>query len=128
MEKSSLDNIKKEYPIERIKEIISKFKKIKALVIGETIIDEYNFTVPRGRATKDPILSVDYVRHEAYAGGILAIANHISDFVDKVMCVTLLGDREDRKDFIMKSLNKNVSLNFFTKENSPTTIKKIYAT
>ena len=126
MEKSSLDNIKKEYPIERIKEIISKFKKIKALVIGETIIDEYNFTVPRGRATKDPILSVDYVRHEAYAGGILAIANHISDFVDKVMCVTLLGDREDRKDFIMKSLNKNVSLNFFTKENSPTTIKKIY--
>tara|TARA_Y100000310_G_scaffold262419_1_gene272090 strand:- start:13676 stop:14719 length:1044 start_codon:yes stop_codon:yes gene_type:complete len=126
MENQGLDEIKKKYPIERVKEIISQFKNIKTLVIGDTIIDEYHFTRSKGRATKDPILSVDYVRHEAYAGGILAIANHISGFVDEVACVTLLGDHEDKKDLIMKSLNKNVSLKFFVKKNTPTTIKKRY--
>jgi len=126
MEKPELNEIKKKYPIERLKEIISEFKKIKTLVIGDTIIDEYHFTNTKGRATKDPILSVDYIMHEVYAGGILAIANHISDFVGKVTCVTLLGDYDDRKGFIIESLNKNISLKFFVKENSPTTLKKRY--
>ncbi len=121
-----IDNIKKEYSNERIQEIISQFKDIKTLVIGDTIIDEYHFTIPKGRAIKDPILSVDYVKYEAYAGGILAIANHVSNFVEKVDCITVLGDKDDKKDFIMDAINKNIKLKFFVKENSPTTLKKRY--
>src|SRR3990167_931265 len=113
MEESYIEGIKRKYSIEKLKEALSQFKRIKILVIGDTIIDEYHFTKPKGRATKDPILSVDYINHEIYAGGILAIANHISNFVDKVTCVTALGDGEDRKDFILKSLNRNVSVKFF---------------
>ena len=80
-----LERTKKEHSLEQIKKMISQFKKIKTLVIGDTIIDEYHFTIPKGRATKDPILSVDYVRQDKYAGGILAIANHISNFVDEII-------------------------------------------
>lgn len=126
MEGPELSGIKKEYPLGRINEILSQFKKLKVLAIGDAIIDEYHFTTVKGHATKDPILSVDYIKHEVYAGGILAIANHLSGFVGHVTCVTLLGDHEDRKGFIMKSLNKNVSLKFFVKENAPTTLKKRY--
>ena len=121
-----VNNIKKEYPVESIKEAISQFKKIKTLIIGDTIIDEYHFTVPKGRAIKDPILSVDFVKYERYAGGILAIANHVSNFVDKVICVTALGDIEDNKDFIIGAINKNIQPEFFIKENSPTILKKRY--
>jgi len=121
-----LDDVKRNYSLERIKEIISEFKGIKTLIIGDTIIDEYHFTVPKGRAIKDPILSVDYVKYERYAGGILAIANHVSNFVDEVMCVTVLGDIENNKDFIIGTINKNIKLKFFIKENSPTTLKKRY--
>ncbi len=127
MEKLELiQKIKREYPVKSIKEIISQFKNIKTIIIGDAIIDEYHFTVPKGRAVKDPILSVDFVRYETYAGGILAIANHISNFADKVTCVTTLGDREDKKDFITNTLNKNVTPKFFTKKDSPTTVKKRY--
>lgn len=122
----NLDNVKRDYSLERIKEIICKFKGIKTLIIGDTIIDEYHFTSPKGRAIKDPILSVDYIKYERYAGGILAIANHVSNFVDEVMCVTVLGDIEDNKDFIIDTINKNIKLKFFIKENSPTTLKKRY--
>lgn len=127
MEKAEIiRRIKDQCSIGQIREIISKFKGIKTLVIGEAIIDEYHFASSKGRATKDPILSVDYINHEVYAGGILAIANHVSNFVDNLTVVTLIGDKEDRKDFISRSLNKNIALNAFVKENSPTIIKKRY--
>ena len=126
MEESHIADIKKKYSLEQIKEIISQFKKMRVLVVGDIIIDEYHFTSPKGRATKDPILSVDYINHETYAGGILAIANHVSSFVDKVKCVTVLGDQEDKKEFINNALNTNIDVKFFVKENSPTTIKKRY--
>ncbi len=122
----TLEDIKREYSIEKIKHLVSDFKKIKTLVIGDTIIDEYNFAIPKGRAIKDPIMSVDYVKHESYAGGILAIANHVSNFIDNVTCVSALGDREDKREFIKNAINSNVSIKFFVKKNSPTTVKKRY--
>ncbi len=121
-----IDYIKGKYTPDELKAILEKFKNIKAIVIGDAIIDEYHFTIPKGRATKDPILSVEYVNSEAYAGGILAIANHVSNFVADVLCVTFLGDRDDKKDFIMSAMNKNVRLKFFMKENSPTITKRRY--
>lgn len=127
MEKSEyVDAVRKNYPVGSISQMLAKFQKLKVLVIGEAIIDEYHFTTPKGRAAKDPILSVDYVKHEAYAGGILAIANHVSNFVESVTCVTALGDKNDKRDFVAGILNENVSPRFYVKENSPSTTKKRY--
>ena len=54
------------------KEVIDSLANLKVLVIGDTIIDEYCFVAPRGGAIKDPMLTVDYIEEETYAGGILA--------------------------------------------------------
>lgn len=119
-------SMKKQCSLDEIKEVVEKFKSIKILIIGESIIDEYHFTVPKGRAVKDPILSVDYVYHEMYCGGALAIANHISNFVDNVTLLSLIGDRDNKMEFISKGLNPKVNTKFFVKENSPTITKKRY--
>src|SRR3989344_7276533 len=103
--------------IDITKEYLEKMKSLNVLVIGDTIIDEYHFTDPKGRTIKDPILSVDYIRHERYAGGALAIANHISNFAKNVRLVTVLGDKKRNEEFIIKKLNKNISAKFFTKKN-----------
>lgn len=124
--KEYTQNIKQEYPTDKILSILEKFKSVKTLVIGEVIIDEYHFTIPKGRAIKDPILSVDYVYHETYGGGALAIANHISNFTDNVTLLSLIGDRDDRMEFISKCLDPNIRTKFFVKENSPTITKKRY--
>ncbi|MBI2549673.1 hypothetical protein HYV83_00640 [Candidatus Woesearchaeota archaeon] len=122
----AIERIRSQYSLERLKQMLDKFRNLKILVIGDAIIDEYHFTTPKGRAVKDPILSVDYIKHEAYAGGVFAIANHLSDFADSVTLLTMLGDRDDRKDFIANALNKNIVTKFFVKQNSPTTVKKRY--
>jgi len=121
-----INKIKKKFNLTQIESNLEKLKSLNVLVIGDTIIDEYIFVAPKGRAVKDPILSAEYENHEVYPGGVLAIAGHISSYVDKIKLVTLIGDRNTRIDFINKSLLKNIELKTFTKENSPTTIKKRY--
>ncbi|HJX05220.1 MAG TPA: PfkB family carbohydrate kinase [Candidatus Nanoarchaeia archaeon] len=121
-----LKQVKKKINLEHIKSHLEKLKDLNVLVIGDTIIDEYVFVGLRGRAIKDPILSTEYKFHEAYAGGILAIANHISSFVGKVKLVTLIGDTNSKLNFIRKSLRDNIDLKTFTKKEAHTTVKKRY--
>ena len=122
--KNYIESMKSKYSISHITRLLDKLKNLRILVIGDTIIDHYVFVKPKGRAIKDPILSVAYDGREVYPGGILAIANHLSDFVKDIKLVTLLGDRETHLDFIKQSLRDNVVLKTFTKKAAPTTVKK----
>ena len=119
-----VDKIKAKFPFENISEHIKRLSGLKVLVIGDAIIDHYVFVAPKGRAIKDPILSVEYKHREVYAGGILAVANHVSDYLKEVKLITLIGDENPMLDFIKESLKKNIQLEAFVKKNSPTTIKK----
>lgn len=112
--------------LDAVRKQIEGMGRLSALVIGDTIIDEYVFVTPKGRAVKDPILSVGYNSHEAYPGGILAIANHLSDFVGSLTLVTLHGEDNPRLDFMKESLRSNIRLKSFPKPDSPTTVKKRY--
>ena len=109
-----------------IKLALSKAEKFKVLIIGDTIIDEYVFVNPKGRATKDPILSVDYVSKERYAGGALAIANHLSEFVKEINLITILGKKKPDETFVKSHLNSNINPKFIYKNAGVTTIKRRY--
>jgi len=126
IDKEYIKEIKNLFPLEEIKKHLDSVENKKVLVIGDTIIDEYCFVEPRGGSAKDPMLTVDYLYEEVYAGGILAIANHVSNFVRNVTLLTLLGDRADFKSFIIDKLDKRVSPKFFTKQDSPTVRKRRY--
>ena len=69
-----------------------------------SLSDEEAINRIKGRAVKDPILSAEYKTQELYAGGILAIANHISSFVEHVHTVTLLGSLNPNSYFVKNSL------------------------
>lgn len=116
--------INRTYSLDKIISEIDKFKDLKICVIGDTIIDRYIFVEPHGRATKDSTLSTKYKNTEEYAGGILAIANHLAGFVNNIDLVTLLGEVERKEEFIKKGINKNIKSQFFTKPDSPTIVKQ----
>tara|TARA_Y100000034_G_C6874333_1_gene399613 strand:+ start:786 stop:1817 length:1032 start_codon:yes stop_codon:yes gene_type:complete len=107
-----------------IRKSVESFEGLKVLAIGDIILDEYVFVHPKGRAIKDPILSVSYDNHETYAGGILVIANHISDFVDSVKLITLVGDDNPQLAFVKNSLKNNIDIHTFEKIGAPTTVKR----
>jgi rfaE bifunctional protein nucleotidyltransferase chain/domain len=72
-----IKKIKKKFNSLYIEKILDKFKNLDVLVLGEPIIDEYNFTKVLGLGSKSPIISVKFIKKKNYPGGSLAIANHL---------------------------------------------------
>jgi len=103
---------------------LKKIKNLKILVIGEIIIDEYIYCDALGKSGKEATLAMKYRYSERYAGGSLAIANHISNFSNNVALASYLGDRNSEETFVCKNLNENVETIFISKSNSPTIVKK----
>ena len=99
-------------------------QKLKVLVIGEAIIDIYHFSEVIGKAGKEPTLVAKEAHNKTYAGGILALANHLSDFCDEIMCLTYLGEKAEYQDVIQSSLKPNVKMIPIYKNNSPTIVKR----
>jgi rfaE bifunctional protein kinase chain/domain len=97
---------------------------MKVLVIGETIIDEYHFCDVMGKAGKEPVLAARFKHAEQYAGGILAIANHLSNFCDHVGLVSAVGADESHEHFIRARLHKNVRAHFAHVPGVPTIVKR----
>ena len=55
-QKKIINKVRKLFNFEEIKKTINSFNKFKILVIGETIIDQYNFCEALGKSGKEPIL------------------------------------------------------------------------
>ena len=89
-----LNNISKKYSFDYINKIFEKIKKLKVLVIGETIIDQYNFCEALGKSGKEPYLALKDIYTENYLGGAAAIANNLAEFCKKIKLVSMIGEKK----------------------------------
>ena len=122
--KDFLERFRVEHTPEEIIGHLQAIRKKKVLVIGETIIDEYQFCTVLGKSSKEPVLAALHNRTERYAGGVLAIANHVSNFCDEVGLLSALGTENSREDFVLANLNKNVRPHFLRLPDAPTIVKR----
>jgi len=122
--KKYLELFRRRYKPEKIIEIIDRMSSLKVLVIGDTILDEYQYCEAMGKSSKDPTLALRYRSQDLFAGGVLAVANHVANFADTVQLVTVLGERDSYEDFINSQLHPNVSMHFTVQPNAPTLIKR----
>src|SRR6185503_674762 len=63
---------------------------------------------------------------ELNAGGILSIARHLSNFLDRVNLFTYLGAANTQEDFVRDHLQPNIHAEFIYKPDSPTIVKRRY--
>src|SRR5207247_6229843 len=122
--KAFLEQFRTQHTPEEIVGCLQAIRKLRVLIIGETIIDEYQFCAVLGKSGKESILAALHNRTEQYVGGVLAIANHVSNFCDEVAVLSSLGEINSCEDFIRSKLNKNVVPNFVRLPGSPTIIKQ----
>ncbi len=104
--------------------LLKELNSMKVLVIGDAIIDEYQYCAAMGKSPKENIIPTRYLNREIFAGGVLAAANHISGFCKEVSLVTCLGTKNNYKDFIDGHLKPNIKRRFFFREGVPTTVKR----
>lgn len=123
-QKNIIKKIIKKSNFKEIKEKIDSFKNLKVLLIGETIIDQYNFCEAIGKSGKEPILVLKEISQDQYLGGVLSIANSLSQFIKKITLVSMLGEKKEFLNYIKNNLEKNIKPKFIYKKNSPTILKK----
>ncbi|MCF7762481.1 MAG: adenylyltransferase/cytidyltransferase family protein [Verrucomicrobia bacterium] len=121
---SYLEQFRQGHSADEVLEWLEKVALISPLVVGEAIIDEYQFCHGIGKSTKDPVLAVLHEDLKACAGGSLAIANHLAGFCSRVRLVTQLGEIDSREEFVRSSLRPNVDGTFLIKSKSPTIHKR----
>src|SRR2546422_10280077 len=107
--KSYLEQFRARHTQEEIVGCLQAIRKLKVLVIGESIIDEYQFCSVMGKSGKEPVLAALHNRTEQYVGGSLAIANHISNFCDQVGLLSSIGEVNSCEEVILSTLNKKVT-------------------
>ena len=98
-----------------IKEI-DKFKNLKILVIGETIIDQYSFCDPLNKSGKDPMLVLKHNKTEEYLGGAIAIIKHLKQFNKNISLLSVLGEKKEYRRKIYTELSKKIKINFIYKK------------
>lgn len=122
--KRFLDDFKSENTAEELVADLVSLSDIKILVVGDAIIDQYDFCLPLGKSSKEPIIVNRYISEETYPGGALATANHIAALVKEVHLLTVLGNKPSFESFIRKNFRRNISPDFFFRRDINTTVKK----
>src|SRR4029077_7662204 len=112
------------YSADDVTQYLKTAESLRVLVIGETIIDEYDYCEAMGKSGNAPVLATRYVSTEKSAGGVLACANHVAGFCKNVDVLTFLGEDGDQEDFVRSKLKGNITPRFFYKKNSPTIVKQ----
>lgn len=113
-----LSSFVKSHSARSIIEELASLKPLKILVIGEAIIDQYQYTSPMGKESKEPLVVHRHEGEELFAGGALATASHTSSLSDHVTIATLLGRSPSYASFIRAHLKKTVRPKFFYRDGS----------
>jgi cytidyltransferase-like protein len=112
------------YTADTVITALQALQPVRVLVIGDAIIDEYHYVQSMGKSPKELLVGTRYLREEHFAGGILACANHVAGFCERVDLVTVLGARDSRESFIRQHLKPNIRPRFFTRPDAGTVVKR----
>jgi rfaE bifunctional protein nucleotidyltransferase chain/domain len=119
-----LDTLRENGGLEEICDLIDSVADYRVLIVGDAIIDEYQYVLPMHKTPKENMIATRYQDRELFAGGVFAAANHVASFCKQVDVITCLGDFDRHEDLARQSLKPNVGLNIFTRTGAPTTLKR----
>lgn len=119
-----LDTLRENGGLTEILDLIEKVANYRVVLVGDAIIDEYQYVLPMGKTPKENMIATRYQDRELFAGGVFAAANHVASFCAEVDVITCLGESESHEDLIRQSLRPNVRLHALHRRGAPTTLKR----
>ncbi len=117
-----IDSIRSDNLIGELQQLIDRVAGYKVLVIGDTIIDQYDYVMPLGKPPKESLIATRHESSERFAGGVIAAANHVASFCREVEVVTMVGD-DGFEGFVNAAAKPNVRVSMLQRPGSPTTRK-----
>lgn len=108
----------------RMLELIEEVRDYHVVLVGDAIIDEYDYVLPMGKPPKESIIGARYQDREIFAGGVFAAANHVASICAHVDVITCLGAEGSYEQVIREALRPNVRLHTVYRPGASTTIKR----
>jgi len=110
--------------INKVKNLVSSFKNLKIIVIGDTIVDEYISCDPLGMSQEDPTIVVTPVGSKKFIGGASIVAAHAASLGAEVHYLSVCGNDNSREFVDEKLIEFNVNATLFIDGSRPTTLKQ----
>lgn len=121
-----LARLKAQYSVENIIKLIEQLSDLKVLVIGDAIIDEYQYAIPLGQTGKGQHMVARCTDRDIFLGGSLIIANHLAQYSKNITLLTAVGRNCPYLNFVKQNLDPAVETEFVYLEEATTLIKKRY--
>jgi rfaE bifunctional protein nucleotidyltransferase chain/domain len=122
--KEYLQSFSRRYGCKDVINMVKGLARLKVLVVGDAIIDQYHYIKTLGQVGKGTALAVKYESEEQFAGGSMAVSNHLASFSESVTLVTGLGKLETHEPFIRSKMLPNVTPVFFYIDDAQTVTKR----
>jgi rfaE bifunctional protein kinase chain/domain/rfaE bifunctional protein nucleotidyltransferase chain/domain len=119
-----LEALKAKFSSRDILARLDNLKSLKVLVVGDTIVDQYCYTSVLGQTGKGNVLAVRYDSEEYFAGGAVAVANHVAGICAEVTLVSALGSFQSHEEFLHSKISSGITPIFFRFPNAPTVLKR----
>ena len=119
-----LNSLRLDGGLNEIVGLLDRVKDYRVVLVGDAIIDEYQYVLPMGKTPKENMIATRYQDRELFAGGVFAAANHVASFCKEVDVVTVLGGARSYEELVRHSLKPNVRLHLLHRPGSPTTLKR----
>ena len=124
--KPFIDRIKAQFTVDEVIEKVDRLGDLKVLVVGDAIIDEYQYVSTLGQSGKGVHMTARCLEREVFLGGSLIIANHLANFAGEVTLLTAVGNNCPHLDFIQSRLNQGIRKEFIFCDKLPTLTKRRY--
>jgi rfaE bifunctional protein nucleotidyltransferase chain/domain len=118
-----LDAARRRNLLPQLLKLIDSVADFKILVVGDIIIDEYQYVAPMGKTPKENIIATLFKERELFSGGVVAAANHAASFCRQVDVLTCIGEHDSHEQLVRESLKPNVNLTAMMRCGFPTTRK-----
>ena len=115
---------RRRYPAAAVLEWLERVRSLRVLVVGETIIDDYQYCHAIGKSSKSAAVVARVEASERFAGGTLAVANHVAGFCDHVSVLTQLGAQNSHETFVRQQLHPGVEPLLLMRRDAPTIVKR----
>lgn len=118
-----LDSVRENNEQTTILNLLDSVGGMRVLVVGDTIIDDYNYVMPMGKAPKENLVTTLHHSREIFAGGAIATANHLANICKEVEIITIFGSEPEHARLVQSSLRPNVKLTAIERAQAPFTVK-----
>jgi cytidyltransferase-like protein len=106
--------------------VIERFRDLRAVVVGDLIVDEYITCDPLGMSQEDPTIVVTPLRTDRFIGGAGIVAAHARGLGARVDYFSITGD-DDTARYARETLDGyGVRSTFLSDSSRPTTLKQRY--